>query len=264
MPVLHLDLKEKPGNDGIRIEAAVGRQACRERQGFASRLCSAGARRRPYRHGRQCDVRAGGARRAQEGRHLEDRHRRWRRHRFAGPGSLPQPVHRHRAMGNLVEQPDRDRCQGQRGPRPRRELRAVRRRQEVGVQTEERRHLPQWQDGYRRRCRGLGQASHHRGHEIGREIAAWPRSRTSVADGAETVVFELDGGNADFPYIMSDYSRSCRRKRAASTGSRASAPAPICSRNSSPASSPPSTRTRTTSNPTRAGSTVSNAWRSTM
>ncbi|CAH2405397.1 hypothetical protein MES4922_40220 [Mesorhizobium ventifaucium] len=36
MPVLHLDLKEKPGNDGIRIEAAVGRQACRERQGFAS------------------------------------------------------------------------------------------------------------------------------------------------------------------------------------------------------------------------------------
>lgn len=25
-----------------------------------------------------------------------------------------------------------------------------------------------------------------------------------VADGAETVVFELDGGNADFPYIMSD------------------------------------------------------------
>ena len=38
------------------------------------------------------------------------------------PGTLPQPVHRHRAMGNLVEQPDRDRFQGQRGPRPRREL----------------------------------------------------------------------------------------------------------------------------------------------
>jgi peptide/nickel transport system substrate-binding protein len=25
------------------------------------------------------------------------------------------------------------------------------------------------------------------------------------ADGAETVVFELDGGNADFPYTVSDY-----------------------------------------------------------
>ena len=28
--------------------------------------------------------------------------------------------------------------------------------------------------------------------------------KSMVADGAETVVFELDGGNADFPYIMSD------------------------------------------------------------
>jgi peptide/nickel transport system substrate-binding protein len=29
--------------------------------------------------------------------------------------------------------------------------------------------------------------------------------KSVVADGAETVIFELDGGNADFPYIMSDY-----------------------------------------------------------
>src|SRR5262245_15708330 len=29
--------------------------------------------------------------------------------------------------------------------------------------------------------------------------------KSVIADGAETVVFELDGGNADFPYIMSDW-----------------------------------------------------------
>lgn len=29
--------------------------------------------------------------------------------------------------------------------------------------------------------------------------------KSVIADGAETVVFELDGGNADFPYIMSDF-----------------------------------------------------------
>ncbi|RWQ03535.1 MAG: twin-arginine translocation signal domain-containing protein [Mesorhizobium sp.] len=84
-----------------------------------------------------------------------------------------------------------------------------------------------------------------------------------VADGAETVVFELDGGNADFPYIMSDIP-VMPAKEGGVDWSRASAPGPTCSRNSSPASSPPSTRTRATSNPTRAGSTVSNAWRSTM
>jgi peptide/nickel transport system substrate-binding protein len=38
---------------------------------------------------------------------------------------------------------------------------------------------------------------------VGKELLASVKS--VIADGAETVVFELDGGNADFPYVISDF-----------------------------------------------------------
>ncbi len=47
---------------------------------------------------------------------------------------------------------------------------------------------------------------HHRGDDSKSAAKSLLASVVSVkADGAETVVFELDGGNADFPYTVSDY-----------------------------------------------------------
>ena len=85
--------------------------------------------------------------------------------------------------------------------RCRRKLRAGRRRQEVGLQAAQGRHVPQRQagDGGRRRrlasCITVGENSKSAAKSLLR------RSTAIKADGAETVVFELTSGNADFPYI---------------------------------------------------------------
>lgn len=48
--------------------------------------------------------------------------------------------------------------------------------------------------------------NHHRGEESKSAAKSLLKSVTDVkADGKETVVFTLDSGNADFPYIVSDY-----------------------------------------------------------
>ena len=48
---------------------------------------------------------------------------------------------------------------------------------------------------------------HHMGERIRsrRPSRSWRRSSELKADGEDTVVFTLSGGNADFPYLASDY-----------------------------------------------------------
>jgi len=55
---------------------------------------------------------------------------------------------------------------------------------------------------------------HHLGEGSKSAAKSLLKSVTSIkADGAETVVFELDGGNADFPYTVSDYHMPIMPKR---------------------------------------------------
>jgi peptide/nickel transport system substrate-binding protein len=48
--------------------------------------------------------------------------------------------------------------------------------------------------------------NHHRGEDSKSAAKGIIASISDIkADGADTVVFTLSGGSADFPYIMSDY-----------------------------------------------------------
>ena len=148
--------------------------------------------------------------------------------------------------------------------RRRRELRAVRRRQEVGLQGPQGHHLPQWQDGDGRGRGRLDAASP--GEDSKSAAKSLLKAVASVkADGAETVVFELDGGNADFPYTAlrlshADHAEEGRRLGRLAVGHPHRRLHARQVRR--PAYRQPSTRTRTTSRPTRAGSTASSSCRS--
>ncbi len=155
-------------------------------------------------------------------------------HRLAGSRPLFRPGHRHSLLGHAVEQPDRDRSRRQCGSRSRRELRAVRRRQEVGVQAAQGRHLPQRQDGDRRRrrrvatgitwartrnrppsrCSSRSQRSRPtaRRRSSSSSTAAMPTSPTSPRDYHIPIMPAKDGGGVDWesgirtgPYVLEKF-----------------------------------------------------------
>ena len=114
--------------------------------------------------------------------------------------------------------------------------------------------------GHRRRRRRL--VPHHMVDRIRsrRRSRCSTRSPSIKADGAETVVFELDGGNADFPYIVSAtiISRSCRRRTASVDWQSGIRTGPFMLEKFEPGViANLQARTRTTSSPTRPGSTKS-------
>ncbi len=81
-----------------------------------------------------------------------------------------------------------------------------RRRQEVGVQGAEGHHLPQWTHRHCERRPRLADASPQRDSKSAAK-SLLKEIVSMKADGTDTVVIELSGGNADFPYTVSDYHR---------------------------------------------------------
>ena len=54
--------------------------------------------------------------------------------------------------------------------------------------------------------------NHHRGEDTKSAAKPLVKSITGIkAEGKDTVVIALEGGNADFPFIISDYDRSRAR-----------------------------------------------------
>ena len=175
------------------------------RAGIAPRLHATGAGRRPDRRRRQYDVRARRARRAQEGRHLQDRHRPWRHHRYARPGDLDQrfPVRHVDRRIRRATDPDRpeDRAFSRISPRasspptvpPSGSSSCARARPSTMARTSTANDV-------------VETYNYHRGENSKSAVkSALDIVADIKADGKETVIFTLKSGSADFPYITSDY-----------------------------------------------------------
>ncbi len=133
------EMPGKPDQGDARYERHSGQIAgsadgSRARTHHAARIHAAGAGLRRDAGHRQHNVCWRRPRRAKERRHLQDRRRPRRDDGLDGPRPLSRPVHRHGAVGHAGQQPDRDRCRRQRRRRHGRKLRALRWRQEMGLQ----------------------------------------------------------------------------------------------------------------------------------
>ncbi len=108
-----------------------------------------------------------------------------------------------------------------------REFRAVERRREMGLQVAQGREFHNGKSVTADDV--VANYNYHRKESSKSAVkSALSIIKDVKADGPDTVVFELNSGSADFPYVTSDYHLAISRPMATtiSTGKKASAPAP--------------------------------------